>query len=326
MLYAEAVPPGNLDGFRISTASIPTVGPGEVLVKVGAAGVNRADCSQRRGKYVVPAGASNIIGLECAGEVVARGVGANRFVDGTRVCALLTGGGYAQYVAVPESHGLPIPAGLTIVEAASLMEACCTVWSNLSMRAELVAKDSLLVHGGTSGIGVMAIQIYAALGVRVFATAGSAGKCAACLALGADLAINYKTHDFTDVVLNATSGRGVDVVLDIVGTDYFSKNLRVLREDGYLVGIAAMSGNQASVDLLDVIMRRLTITGSALRRQGVDRKATIVGQVEKHIWPLLVSGRVRPAVFEIFDLKDVGEAHRLMESSEHIGKIVLAVG
>ncbi|WP_371435228.1 NAD(P)H-quinone oxidoreductase [Polaromonas sp.] len=325
MEYAEAVPPGDLYGFKISSMPVPAPGPGEVLVRIRAAGVNRADCSQRQGKYVVPFGANAIMGLECAGEVVSRGMGAHRFADGEAVCALLAGGGYAQYVAVSEALCLPIPGDLTMVEGASLMEACCTVWSNLSMRAELKEKDTLLVHGGASGIGVMAIQIYTAYGVRVLATAGSEEKCRACVSLGADECINYQSQDFAAAVNEATGGQGVDVVLDIVGSEYFSKNLQVLKDGGYLVGIAAMSGGRATVDLLEVIMKGLTITGSVLRKQSVEHKVEIVAQVKKHLWPLMQSGTIRAVVHETFDLSNVGSAHRLMESSGHIGKIVLEV-
>ncbi|MES2415450.1 MAG: NAD(P)H-quinone oxidoreductase [Pseudomonadota bacterium] len=309
----------------MSSTYVPVAGPGEVLVRVRAAGVNRADCSQRRGKYVVPPGSSPIIGLECSGEVVGRGEGSKAFCDGDEVCALLSGGGYAQYVAVPESHCLPIPSGLTMIDAASLMEACCTVWSNLSMRAKLRTGDSLLVHGGSSGIGVTAIQIYAAMGVRVFATAGTEAKCTRCVELGAEIAINYREQNFLQVVLDATNGVGVKAVLDIVGTDYFAKNIKVLKDDGYFVGIAAMSGNIGTLDLLDVVMRRLTITGSALRRQSVASKKAIVEEIRTHVWPLLEDKRVSPIIFSTFDLEQADEAHRIMESSEHTGKIVLLV-
>jgi putative PIG3 family NAD(P)H quinone oxidoreductase len=303
----------------------PTAAAGEVLLKVRSAGVNRADCLQRMGQYPVPAGATDIIGLECAGEVVAVGGGVQGWQVGDSACALLIGGGYAEYVNVPAGQCLPVPASLGWDAAASLMETCCTVWSNVHLRAALQPGETLLVHGGSSGIGVTALQIFSALGHRVFTTAGSEDKCAACLGLGAEMAINYRTQDFVEQVLQATGGRGVDVILDMVGGDYMPRNMKALADDGRLAGIAATRGREVPLNLMEVYRRRLTITGSALRRQPLAEKARIVESVRQHVWPLIESGRFKAVVHSVFPLAEAAAAHQLMESSEHIGKIVLRV-
>jgi NADPH:quinone reductase len=326
MKLAHPWQPGGPDVLALGERALPVAGPGEVLIRVAAAGVNRADCLQRMGNYPVPAGATDILGLECAGTVVAVGEGVSDQWSGAPVAALLVGGGYAQYVAVPAAQCLPVPAGLSMEAAASLMETCCTVWSNVHLRAAIQPGETLLVHGGSSGIGVTAIQIFAALGHRVFATAGSEAKCVACVELGAERAIDYRTEDFVAVALQLTEGRGVDVVLDMVGGDYVPRSLKALADDGRLVGIAASSGRQASIDLLDLYRRRQTITGSALRRQSLEAKAAIVESVRRHVWPLIEAGTVRPVIFRTFPLEEAAAAHALMESSQHIGKLVLRIG
>ena len=325
MTIAAARQPGGPEMLSLMQRPRPLAAAGEVLLKVRSAGVNRADCLQRMGQYPVPEGATDIIGLECAGEVIAVGSGVQGWHIGDRACALLIGGGYAEYVNVPAVQCLPVPIGLDWDEAASLMETCCTVWSNVIMRAALQPGETLLVHGGSSGIGVTALQIFSALGHRVFTTAGSAEKCSACLGLGAELAINYRDQDFVEHVLTATTGRGVDVILDMVGGDYMPRNLKALAEDGRLVGIAATRGREVNIDLMDAYRRRLTITGSALRRQPISEKARIVESVRQHVWPLIESGRFKAVVHSVYPLAEAAAAHQLMESSAHIGKIVLRV-
>jgi NADPH2:quinone reductase len=285
-------------------------------VKVAAAGVNRPDVLQRMGNYPVPPGASDIPGLEVAGEIVG---------SGERVCALVAGGGYAEYCVVPEAQALPIPKGLTPVQAASLPETFFTVWSNVYDRAKLAPGESLLVQGGTSGIGVTAIQMARALGNRVFATAGSDEKCAACVRLGAAEAFNYKTQDFEKEVLRATGGKGVNVILDMVGGDYVPRELKCLAEDGRLVFIAYLRGPKTEMNIDTVMRRRLTITGSTLRPRPVEFKGAIARSLREKIWPLIEAGRIKPEIYKTFPLEQAAEAHRLMESSQHIGKIVLTL-
>ena len=325
MTIAAARHPGGPEMLTLMERPRPSAAAGELLLKIRSAGVNRADCLQRMGQYPVPAGATDIIGLECAGEVIEVGAGVQGWHVGDRACALLIGGGYAEYVNVPAGQCLPVPIGLDWDEAASLMETCCTVWSNVIMRAALEPGETLLIHGGSSGIGVTALQIFSALGHRVFTTAGSEEKCSACLGLGAELAINYRDQDFVEHVLMASNGRGVDVILDMVGGDYMPRNLKALAEDGRLVGIAATRGREVNVDLMDAYRRRLTITGSALRRQPIAEKARIVESVRQHVWPLIESGRFKAVVHSVYPLAEAAAAHQLMESSMHIGKIVLRV-
>ncbi|MEQ1574194.1 MAG: NAD(P)H-quinone oxidoreductase [Vicinamibacterales bacterium] len=301
----------------------PAPGPGEVLIRVAAAGVNRPDVMQRRGRYPAPPGASDLPGLEVAGTVAALGLGVDNWAVGDRVCALVAGGGYAALCVAPAVQCLPIPRGVDEVCAAAIPETFFTVWSNVFERGRLRAGESVLVHGGTSGIGTTAIQLAAARGVRVFATAGSPEKCAACEKLGAKRAINYRDEDFVEVVMNATGGRGVDLILDIVGGDYVARNLAALAMDGRLVQIGLMGGNAAPIDFRMVLGRRLTITGSTLRPRSVKEKGAIAAALRAEVWPLIEQGRVRPVVFKTFPLTQASEAHRLMESSEHIGKIVL---
>ncbi len=304
---------------------VPVPGPGEVLIRVAAAGVNRPDVLQRKGLYPPPPGASDIPGLEVAGEVAARGEGAVRWQAGERVCALVTGGGYAEYAVAHESHCLPFPAGLGPVEAASLPETFFTVWSNVFERAGIGPGETLLVQGGASGIGVTAIQMARALGHRVFATAGSPEKCAACERLGAERAVNYRSEDFVAVVKAATGGRGADVILDMVAGDYVARELQALADDGRLVIIAFLGGSRVSLDLMPLMLRRLTVTGSTLRARPVEVKARIAGALRERIWPLIGSGAIRPVVHATFPLAQAAKAHALMESGAHIGKIVLTV-
>jgi putative PIG3 family NAD(P)H quinone oxidoreductase len=301
-------------------------GAGEVLIKVAAAGVNRPDALQRRGGYPPPPGASDIPGLEVAGTVVEvspRGSGDTPWQVGDKVTALLAGGGYAEFCAVPAVQCLPIPHGLDLIAAAAVPETSFTVWSNVFERGRLKAGESILIHGGSSGIGTTAIQVARALGSRVFATAGSGPKCAACEALGADLAINYREADFVAAVRDATGGRGVDVVLDIVGGDYLARNLDVLAVEGRLVQIAVQSGSTATLNMVPLLKKRLTITASTLRPRTVAEKGVLAAAVKANVWPLLESGAFKPVIHATFPLRSAADAHRLLESGEHIGKIVL---
>ncbi|SDV50014.1 NADPH2:quinone reductase [Chitinasiproducens palmae] len=325
-----------IDGFgapevlRLAERPLPQPGPGEVLIKVAASGINRPDVLQRLGNYPPPPGASDLPGLEVCGTVVGGAVGqAPGIVEGARVVALLTGGGYAEYAVAPVGQCLPAPAGLSDVEAASLPENFFTVWSNvfergLLGRGEGGAGETLLVQGGSSGIGVTAIQLASAFGFRVFATAGSAEKCAACERLGAARAINYREEDFVEVVRAATDGRGADVILDMVGGDYVPRELKALADGGRLVLIALLGGAKADVPLGEILRRRLTVTGSTLRARPVGFKAQIAAQLRTQVWPLIEAGRIKPVIHEVLPAAEAARAHALMESSAHIGKIVLA--
>lgn len=323
MRVVEISAPGGPEVLRLGERPRPRPGQGEVLIEVAAAGVNRPDVMQRQGKYPPPPGASDIPGLEVAGKVVERGPSADAFALGDHVCALVTGGGYAQYCVAPQAQCLPVPAGLTDLEAASLPETFFTVWSNVFDRGGLRPGESLLVQGGSSGIGVAAIQIAAALGSRVFATAGTEEKCAACVRLGAQRAINYRTEDFVAVVKAETAGRGVDVILDMIGGEYLVRQTAALAEDGRLVLINTMGGARTTINLLEVMVKRLTITGSTLRSRPVSVKAEIARRLQQHVWPLLEVGKVKAVVFRTFPFAEAAAAHALMERSEHIGKIVL---
>jgi NADPH2:quinone reductase len=294
------------------------------LVKVHAAGINRPDVFQRKGNYPPPAGAPvDIPGLEIAGEVIEVGADVKRWKAGDKVCALVSGGGYAEYCNVPEGQCLPIPGKLSFTEAASLPETFFTVWSNVFDRGQLKVEETLLVHGGSSGIGVTAIQMAKALGHKVYVTAGSDEKCRFCEELGAAKAINYKTENFADAIKQLTGGKGVDVILDMIGGDYTPGNLQSLAEDGRLVHINAMKGKDVQVDLSIVMRRRLTVTGSTLRARDTSFKAAIAQNLEKSIWPLIEAGKIKPVIYKTFPAEKAADAHRLMESSEHIGKIVL---
>ncbi|MBO1074349.1 NAD(P)H-quinone oxidoreductase [Roseomonas marmotae] len=304
---------------------LPEPAPGEVLIRVMAAGVNRPDVQQRKGLYPPPPGASPILGLEVAGEVVALGAGAARFSLGDRVCALANGGGYAEYCAVPEGQALPWPAGFDALRAAALPETYFTVWANLFGHGRLAAGETVLVHGGTSGIGVTAIKLAKAFGARVFATAGSSAKCQAILDLGADAAIDYRQQDFVTEV-KRLAPQGADIVLDMVGAAYFQRNLRCLARDGRLVLIAFLGGHEAEkADLRPIMLKRLTVTGSTMRPRTDAEKAGIARALEEKVWPLLSRGECAPVIHATFPLEDAAAAHRLMESSAHIGKIMLRV-
>jgi len=318
----EIAKPGGPEVLQLTERPKPQPKPNEILVKVAAAGVNRPDVLQRMGHYPVPPDASDLPGLEIAGEVLTPG---KTYQAGDKVCALVHGGGYAEFCAVPELQALPIPKGLTPVQAASLPETFFTVWSNVYDRAKLAAGETLLVQGGTSGIGVTAIQMAAATGNRVFATAGSDDKVAACMRLGAEKAFNYKTQDWSAEVLSATGGKGVNVILDMVGGDYVPRELKCLAEDGRLVFIAYLRGPKTELNIDTVMRRRLTISGSTLRPRPVDFKGAIARSLREKIWPLIEAGRIKPEIYQTFPLEQAAEAHRLMESSQHIGKIVLTL-
>ena len=319
----EIPAPGGPEKLVPCTRPVPQAAVGEVLIRVEAAGVNRPDVMQRRGLYAPPPGAIDIPGLEVSGRVVALGADATGWKVGDAVCALVQGGGYAGFCTAPAEQCLPVPKGLSMLESASLPETFFTVWSNVFDRAALTEDESLLVQGGSSGIGVTAIQMARALGHRVFATAGTLEKCAACVQLGAERAINYKTEDFVAVVKESTGGRGVNVILDMVGGSYIGRELQCLAEDVRLAIIAALGGSKAEIDTARVFMRRLTITGSTLRPRSVAFKAAIAARLRDKVWPLIESGAIRPVIHSTFPLARAAEAHALMESSTHIGKIML---
>jgi putative PIG3 family NAD(P)H quinone oxidoreductase len=326
MIAIEISAPGPPDVLRAVERPDPVAGDGEVLIRVAAAGVNRPDVMQRRGAYPPPPGASDIPGLEVAGTIEACGSGVTEWQVGDRVCALVAGGGYATVCVAPAVQCLPVPASLDVVQAAALPETFFTVWTNVFDRGALRAGEAALVHGGTSGIGTAAIQLAAARGARVFATAGSERKCRACEELGAERAINYRTTDFVGAIRDLTSGRGVDLILDIVGGSYVPRNLAALAMDGRLVQIGFMEGEPtASVDFRRVLGRRLTITGSTLRPRTVDEKGAIAAALRREVWPLVEHGAIKPVVYRAFPLREAAQAHRLMETNEHIGKIVLTV-
>jgi NADPH2:quinone reductase len=323
MAAIEIARPGGPEVLTPTARPVPAPGRGEVLIRVAAAGVNRPDILQRLGLYPMPPGVTDIPGLEVAGEVAAVGEGVSGLAVGDAVCALLAGGGYAEWATAPAPQVLPVPAGLSMVEAAGLPETVFTVWTNVFERGALKPGESLLVHGGTSGIGTTAIQIAAALGSTVYATAGSPEKARACERLGAARGIDYRTEDFVAVVEQATGGRGVDVVLDMVGGDYLPRNLACLAPDGRHVSIAFLRGSKVELDLNPVMRKRLTLTGSTLRPRTVEQKGAIAAAVRERVWPLVEAGSVRPVVHATFPLADAAKAHALMETSAHVGKIVL---
>jgi putative PIG3 family NAD(P)H quinone oxidoreductase len=323
MTAIEITAPGPPDVLRPVSRPTPRPGAGEVLIRVAAAGVNRPDLMQREGKYPPPPGASDIPGLEVAGTVVAVGPGVEGWSRGAAVCALVAGGGYAEYCAAPTAQCLPVPDTLTLVEAAALPEACFTVYHNVFERGRLGPGESILVHGGASGIGTTAIQMARAKGARVFATAGTREKAAACLRLGAERAIDYRGEDFVAVVREATQGRGVDVVLDMVGGDYTPRNLECLATEGRLVQIAFLHGPRCELSLLPVLAKRLTLTGSTLRPRPVAEKGAIAAGLRRDVWPLVARGEVRPVVHARFPLAEAAGAHRALEEGAHVGKLVL---
>jgi NADPH2:quinone reductase len=317
---------GGPEVLKPITLPVPVPDAGQVLIKAAACGVNRPDVLQRKGLYPAPKGHSDLPGLEVAGTIAAVGEGVTRFKTGDAVMALLNGGGYAEFSVADEVSCLPVPAGLSMIEAAAIPETFFTVWHNVFQRGGLNPGESFLVHGGTSGIGVTAIQLAKAFGAKVFATAGSAEKCEACRKLGADVAIDYKTQDFAEVIKAETQGRGVDVILDMVGGDYIDKNVRSLADDGRLVNIAYQKGSTATIDFMRVMLKRLTLTGSTLRIRSKEVKAGIAAEVAANALPLVASGKVKVPVDSTFPLLEAGKAQARMEESAHIGKIVLTVG
>ena len=326
MRFIDLPSHGGPEVMQSSKAPLPKPARGEILVKVEAAGVNRPDVAQRQGIYPPPKGASPILGLEIAGEVVALGEGVDEFKLGDKVCALANGGGYAEYCAVPAGQALPFPKGYDAVKAAALPETFFTVWANLFQMAGLTEGETVLIHGGTSGIGTTAIQLAKAFGAEVYATAGPAEKCEGCGKPGTKRAINYREEDFAEIVKSETGGKGVDVVLDMIGAAYFEKNLAALAKDGCLSIIAFLGGATAEkVDLRPIMVKRLTVTGSTMRPRTADEKRAIRDELVEQVWPLIESGKVAPVINRVFTLEEVVDAHRLMESSNHIGKIVMKV-
>jgi NADPH:quinone reductase len=325
MRYVAAREPGPPEVLAIAQTAVPTPKAGEVLIEVGYAGVNRPDCIQRAGHYPPPPDASPIIGLEVAGKIVTVGDGVSAWQVGDSVCALTPGGGYAEYCTTPASCCLPLPRGLYALEAASLPENYFTVWNNVFDRAHLASGETILIHGGSGGIGLSAIQLAKAFGARAIATVGSSDKAKFCRDIGADHVINYREQDFVAEVAKLTDKRGVDVVLDMVGGDYIEKNLRCLALEGRMVIIAFLQGSKVTVDWRNIMMKRLTITGSTLRASPQARKAEIAVSLRQKVWPLFEDGRLRSVVYKVFPLAQAAEAHRLMESSAHIGKIMLDV-
>jgi NADPH2:quinone reductase len=325
MTVVEIAAPGGPEQLRTAVRPVPQPGSEEVLVRVEAAGINRPDIMQRQGRYPPPPGASDLPGMEIAGEIVALGPNVSGLAIGDRITALLPGGGYAGYAIVAAPLAMPIPKGLSMIEAAAIPETFLTVWTNLFERGRCKAGDVVLIHGGTSGIGTTAIQLAKAWGARVFATAGSAEKARACEKLGAERGIDYKTEDFVEVIRADTKGYGVDVTLDMVAGSYVQRNLDIAAVEGRIVTISTLGGTRAEINMVPIMLKRLTLTGSTLRGRTVAQKAAVAEGVRKNVFPLIESGKVRPVIFKTFPLAEASEAHRLMESSHHIGKIVLTV-
>lgn len=325
MRAVEISAPGGPEQLRVVMRPVPRPGAAEVLIRTAAAGVNRPDVMQRQGRYPPPPGASDIPGLEIAGEIVELGAEVTGLRLGDSVCALLPGGGYAEYAVAASPLCLPVPPGLTDVQAAALPETTFTVWTNLFDRGRCKSGDTVLIHGGTSGIGTTAIQLAAALGARVFATAGSDEKARVCERLGAVRGINYRREDFVEIIQRDTAGRGADVILDIVGGEYLDRNLQAAAMEGRIVIISMLGGARAELKLGTLLTKRLTVTGSTLRSRSVAEKAAVAAEVRRNVWPLLASGQVRPVIHATFALAEAAAAHELMETSSHIGKIVLTV-
>ena len=323
MQAVEISQPGPPEVLRVCTRPIPVPADGEVLIRVAAAGVNRPDCVQRAGGYPPPPGASDLPGLEIAGTVTAVAPGVTVPAVGDRVCALVAGGGYAEFCAAPAVQCLPVPLALSLVEAAAIPETFFTVWTNVFERGRLQRGEALLVHGGASGIGTTAIQLGVAFGARVYATAGSDEKCALCVELGADLAVNYRTHKFLDVLLDETQKRGIDVILDMVGAPYLTDNIRLLREDGRLVYIAALGGTKSELNLAQVFVKRLTLTGSTLRNRPPEEKGRIARALQQAVWPLFEQRAIVPVIQHILPLTSAVEAHCILEANSTLGKVVL---
>lgn len=325
MRAIEIIKPGAPDVLQPCDRPMPELKAGELMIKVHAAGVNRPDILQRTGNYPVPPGASDIPGLEVAGEIIDGDLAGSGFSKGDMVCALVQGGGYAEYCVAPIAQCLPVPQGFSAIEAASLPETFFTVYSNIFERAKLAPGESLLVQGGSSGIGVTAIQMATALGHRVFATAGTDDKCRACETLGAERGINYRNEDFPEVVKSLTDGKGVNVIIDMVAGDYVSRDISCLADDGRLVIIALLGGAKGEVNFGEIMRRRLSITGSTLRPRPIAFKQDIAQKLRQRIWPLLESGKIKPVIFKTFPLDQAAQAHALMETSTHVGKIMLQV-
>lgn len=325
MTVVEIAAPGGPEQLKTATRPVPQPGNDEVLVRVEAAGINRPDVMQRQGRYPPPPGASDLPGMEIAGEIVALGPNVSGLSVGDKITSLLPGGGYAGYAIAAAPLAMPIPKGLSMVEAAAIPETFLTVWTNLFERGRCKAGDIVLIHGGTSGIGTTAIQLAKAWGARVFATAGSAEKARACEKLGAARGIDYKTEDFVEVIRAETQGYGVDVTLDMVAGSYVQRNLEIAAVEGRVVTISTLGGTRAEINMVPVMVKRLTLTGSTLRARTVAQKAAVAQGVRKNVYPLIESGQVRPVIFKTFPLAEASEAHRLMESSQHIGKIVLTI-
>jgi putative PIG3 family NAD(P)H quinone oxidoreductase len=323
MNYIQIEKHGDPGVLKLHSMPVPEPGPGEVLIKVAAAGVNRPDVMQRKGLYPPPPGATDIPGLEVSGTVVSVGQNVSKPPINSEVCALVTCGGYAEYCLATASICLPVPEKISLVNAAGIPETFFTIWTNVFKRGQLKAGESLLVHGGSSGIGTTAIQLGKAFGATVYTTAGTSDKCEFCNNLGADAAINYREQDFSEEIKRLTEGKGVNVILDMVGGPYFPKNIRLLADEGRLVQIALMQGSKAEVDFRSLLLKRVTLTGSTLRPRSVEEKTKIAQALQKNVWPLLESGAIRPIIHQTFPLKQASEAHRLMESSAHIGKILL---
>jgi len=326
MRVIELSQPGAPENMQIGTTAAPKPKAGEVLIKVAYAGVNRPDTFQRMGLYPAPPGASPIMGLEVSGEIIGLGAGVKQWQLGDKVCALCNGGGYAEQVAVPAGQCLAVPKKLSMAEAAALPETCFTVWTNVFDRCRLQAGESFLVHGGASGIGSTAIQIAKGLGCTVYTTVGSAAKAKACLKLGADAAWNYSEQDFVEEAMKATDKQGIDVILDMVGGDYFQKNIAIAAKDGGICNIAFLRGAKAEIDFRGVMMKRLTLTGSTLRPQSDEEKAAIAASLQAQVWPLIEAGKFKPLLAQTFAFDEVAQAHTLMESNQLIGKIVLKIG
>lgn len=325
MTYIRLKEFGAPEGLIPARGPIPTPREGEVLIKVAAAGVNRPDVFQRLGNYAPPPGASDVLGLEVAGTVAALGEQVSAWKIGDAVCALVAGGGYAEYCVAPAPQCLPVPKGFSMVEGAAIPETFFTVWTNVFERGKLQPGETILIHGGSSGIGTTAIQMAKAFGAKVFITAGSEEKCAFCRKLGAEAAINYRSSDFVEEVKKLTNGDGVDLILDMVGGPYIEKNLKALKVEGRLVQIAFLQTSRVTVDFMPVMLRRLTVTGSTLRPRTVEQKSHIAQALKREVWPLLEAGRIKPVIHSTFPLTEAAAAHRLMESSQHIGKIILTV-
>ncbi|MBL6946387.1 MAG: NAD(P)H-quinone oxidoreductase [Rhodospirillales bacterium] len=325
MRAIEISEPGPPEALKPTTRDLPVPGPGEVLIHVAAAGVNSPDLKQRAGKYPAPKGASDLPGLEVSGTVVAMGPDASGWAINDTVCALANGGGYAEYCAAPAGQCLHVQSNLSMIEAAALPETFFTVWNNVLMRAGLAKGESFLIHGGSGGIGTAAIQIAKAMGATVFATASTDEKCEVCKTLGADRAINYRTEDYVEIVKEETPNRGADVILDMIGGEYVQRNIKALAVEGRLVQIAFDKGAQVDLNLMPVLLKRLTLTGSTLRPRSAEFKAEIARQLREHIWPQIEAGKIKPVIHAVFPLDDAADAHRMMEKGGHIGKIMLEV-